>query len=1520
MTTEAKKPAALRWGRWLPVALALLALAGLAGITWRLWPERRTFYTDADTIRDPAGEAPLREILWQPPKLLPLPINTALEEYEPRVSADGLTLFFVRGKAGQNADVYTASRTRDGWSEPQPIDAINSDADELGPEPSVDGNQLFFYSNREGGLGGYDLWVARRSDDGWTAPSNLGQSINSSYNEYGPAASPDGRLLYFSSNRPRPDDRRQPNPDAWPATLREELFHRDYDLYVATVESGEPGQAIALTALNSPYNEGTPAVSPVGDFLYFASDRPGGAGGFDLYRSRRLRGGHEKPESLKLPVNTPANELDPGLSMGGFGLSFSSDRPLADASAHDCHNYNLYHTNSREVFREVEVSQAPPIDWAAFWNIFGPSLLWALLALLLALLLWLLLGQMRSRKLDLLTKCLLASLFAHLLLMMLFTLWQVAAALPGEFRRGGAIQVALIPSTGAGEITSQVLGSMTSVDTPSLLAVPIGRPEMQVEMDAKPAAAIVDAPPMRIHQSSPLEAADAADVQVDASQTVLQLEAGTVVDASGLRLHMPVPRDSQPVQVAESALTIEAAPARPLVRPPPEQFRQATASRSVEVSTPSASSRLADETSSTIQPAVYAFDAGASPPTAVPARVQETVRPPLPAIATLTLPEDASAVRRHVQEAANPLPGLIAAPTAQGIRAAPIPEPAASTAPARLVDSSVAPSSQRERAYESLVDSGDTSAPDAPVVDRAAVSFGRDVTSPRLDRSAFTLPPLEERRSAATETTSLPYVAGAVANQSRPAVEPSSTPPANPVLVHPGVVSEQRLGRSHAPSSPTVADSSAPAVAHGAPPGSRVAVPRTPAANTSVVLPTEAAHQPHPVVAEALASPPPAKELSVAPGNRPPVAPEARPSARSAPLATVSPARLTDASLGQAQAKSPLPSPRDSAPAGALLTSSREPVTPRLLTEIPGLRLPSETEPPKSMFPQRAVEQRRNLVEQHGGSEKTEEAVAAALKWLADHQSPGGAWEGDNFDERCGECGGETEAQVDIGLTGLSLLCFLGADHNHVEDGPYRQTVQRAVDWLLSQQQSDGNLLGQETMYSHGIATIALAEAYGITREQRLREPVKKAIDFIHAARSSAGGWRYEPGQPGDTSVAGWQLMALRSARQAGIEVSAEGFEHARRWLDRVSRPSKPGLYSYQPGREFTPAMTAEGMFMQQVLGLGRDDPRIRGSVNFILKNLPDWEESPNTYYWYYATLAMFQQGGNDWRRWNERLVPQLLGHQHKSGRKSGSWDPEGEWAGVGGRVYQTALCALMLEVYYRYLPLYLQAQPADAIGTIRGHVVDASTGRPMAGVTVRVDVADGAPSAATTDPAGAYTLAVPPVPPHFAVSASFPRYVPQAVNVAEADVRATTFIQDFQLQRQSDDVIAIEAVPEVHHLGDNRFEGRINSQFQKKSEGDYYFADFELAESPAAGKFRRAELLLLAKGVQRPHEIRINGTRLEDKLDDAPSDGSFGEFTADIPIGLLRRGSNTFELFAKKLGDDIDDFEFVNVQVRLLP
>jgi hypothetical protein len=227
---------------------------------------------------------------------------------------------------------------------------------------------------------------------------------------------------------------------------------------------------------------------------------------------------------------------------------------------------------------------------------------------------------------------------------------------------------------------------------------------------------------------------------------------------------------------------------------------------------------------------------------------------------------------------------------------------------------------------------------------------------------------------------------------------------------------------------------------------------------------------------------------------------------------------------------------------------------------------------------------------------------------------------------------------------------------------------------------------------------------------------------------------------------------------------------------------------------------------------------------------------------------------------------------------------------------------------------------PGNAVGTIRGRVVDAESGEPLPGAAVRLVLPEEETIVVTTDAAGLYELAVPPVPDFFALSASLSGYVPGTANLSAGMLSDRPVAVDFELPQQTDYIVAIEEEPDVHHLGNDRFEGRINSQFQKRSEGRVFRATFEISKDQLPPNYSRAEVWLMAKGVQCPHQILINDRRLRRRLDDAPGDGSFGEFTARFDPAWLEAGINKIRIAAKSCNGDLDDFEFVNLQIRLLP
>lgn len=372
--------------------------------------------------------------------------------------------------------------------------------------------------------------------------------------------------------------------------------------------------------------------------------------------------------------------------------------------------------------------------------------------------------------------------------------------------------------------------------------------------------------------------------------------------------------------------------------------------------------------------------------------------------------------------------------------------------------------------------------------------------------------------------------------------------------------------------------------------------------------------------------------------------------------------------------------------------------------QLPRNRRDGNQRRPPDMYSLRTAPDRSRLAERHGATPATEAAVQAALKWLADNQEPDGRWDADRHGAGrellvAGHDRQGAGIQADTGMTGLALLALLASGHTHRE-GLHRENVRRGLEYLLRVQRSDGNLGSQATafakMYCHAMATCAMSEAYGMTGDQRLRQPVRRAIGYTIAAQDPAGGgFRYNPGDPGDTSQCGWQLMALKSAELAGIPIPRQTRNGLIRFLRSVSAGEHGGLASYRPNQPISHAMTAEALVCWQFLGIPREHPAGNEAGDYLLSQVPG-EGKINLYYWYYATLGMYQLQGPHWQRWNDALQATLVERQRKTGTLAGSWDPETVWGGYGGRVYSTALAALCLEVYYRFLPLYVDAAPAD--------------------------------------------------------------------------------------------------------------------------------------------------------------------------------------------------------------------------------
>jgi hypothetical protein len=340
---------------------------------------------------------------------------------------------------------------------------------------------------------------------------------------------------------------------------------------------------------------------------------------------------------------------------------------------------------------------------------------------------------------------------------------------------------------------------------------------------------------------------------------------------------------------------------------------------------------------------------------------------------------------------------------------------------------------------------------------------------------------------------------------------------------------------------------------------------------------------------------------------------------------------------------------------------------------------------------------------------ETVPAVDLGLEWLKNHQDPEGYWDCDGFEAQCklNKCGGAGAALFDPGVSGLALLAFLGAGETH-QTGNYRETVRNGLKYLKQIQDPEGCFGPRTTTrftYNHAVASLAMAEAYALTGSPLFKQSAQSAIDFIEKCRNPYLAWRYgvRP-QDNDTSVTGWMVMALKSAREAGgLRVPEEAFDGAKAWIEKVTEPEygKVGYTARGTGparpedimdrfpADRSEALTAVGILTRIFLGENPETSEaIRKGTELCVKVLPRWDESDGSidmYYWYYGSLAMFQVGGEAWRAWNSAMKPEILDHQRMDGDQKGSWDPIGPWGREGGRVYSTAVCVMCLEVYYRY-------------------------------------------------------------------------------------------------------------------------------------------------------------------------------------------------------------------------------------------
>lgn len=1322
-------------GHEFPLAIAGLILAAMA---WWVWPRRLDRVYSADGVKQwrAADAPPRREIVWQTPEQLSL-AGSAPENAErwitPRLADGGAVLYFARRNPQGQADIFRARRLDGQWTDVTPMGVWNSPEDDLAPAFTADGQRAYFSSNRPGGQGGFDVYESHRNGDDWSAPVNLGAKVNSPVHEYDPAPGPEGKL-FFSSNRSAKDARpSKEDRAAWDVTLRAHPGAPQFDLYVAWQAGPEQTwqEPQPLAELNLPNaNEGAPCATANGAFLYFASDRHEGnhLRNLDLYRARWNGTRFIDVESLGGDVNSAAHDTEPSLAADGFSIVFSSDRGGQDA---------LYRSTATEVLHDVvwDASRLRALG-AIWWQALLVTLVFAgVVAAFWWSRGWLFEKASTSRffAISVLFHCVV------LLLMGVVPLAKVVIEIAHEIRAGDAASQLFDdnqhqshkPGLEAYEKLAD-LQSATPVETPELM-------RQDVEEFSVPQH--TDTPVVNI------------PLQVARNVPANRIEFVPVAQPPKIERKPDLPRQPRrPVELAAlpdalplDQLPEEATPEETIAEADFEVARQnQTASPAPNVERPTLPARRPVARLAAVEPDQIEMvpelpdDAGEAP-------VVRAMKPDTkPREEPLTAEAAPAAEKAAEETAAAPVVATVERAAPERIAAPNAPIAAMPRAPLRApAPAEIAPAAENEAeqtlpattpaaiARKQTVFTPESKAPaEAPAPGEAAPTETNAATEVALARGAeasplaelglLPRPALMRRRPAAelpADVAAAPESATpAPMNTPRPpvelaraavrekkeqdaaelqkvtAVEPS---PLDEPMVPPAAGGE--LARKDVAEPVATTTAAAPAKSP-----LRTAQPDALALALRSELPAEkaAAQTKQSGVMRRLADSLLPKELQSAdtvndltavelPAETPLAAVES-PVAKAEPLAVPS-GPETPKEIGGPMRRTPrtilatLTDRRLDAPPSFALNASQLNRLPALAKRV---AIAEDNVGMEAMFMLRQGDTRREFIDLFGGTEATEAAVNRGLVWLAAHQNENGSWSLQK---------NEGASVCDTAGTGIALLPFLAAGHTPA-GGQYQPQVQKAIQWMIAQQKPDGNLLAagdnaHNQMYAHGIATIALCEAYGMSKAPELKEPTQKALGFIVKAQNpSTGGWRYLPGDPGDTSVVGWQLMALKSGEMAGIAPPQATLDLAAKFLASVEGNKPTGGYFGYAAPGGTLAMTAEGLLCLQFLGLRRDDPRMKAGAAYLLQNPPK-AGVETSYYWYYATQVMYHMQGDHWTKWNASTRDLLVDSQVKDGANAGTWNPGDNWEKAGGRVFSTSLKLLMLEVYYRHLPLYQQLE-----------------------------------------------------------------------------------------------------------------------------------------------------------------------------------------------------------------------------------
>jgi hypothetical protein len=434
----------------------------------------------------------------------------------------------------------------------------------------------------------------------------------------------------------------------------------------------------------------------------------------------------------------------------------------------------------------------------------------------------------------------------------------------------------------------------------------------------------------------------------------------------------------------------------------------------------------------------------------------------------------------------------------------------------------------------------------------------------------------------------------------------------------------------------------------------------------------------------------------------------------------------------------------DEGPTG-LLADAPAKTEPLGVPEEPKLAVVADT--PKGLYEERTRAKTPEWLAPRGGTIDSQKAVEDGLNWLARHQGADGHWGADCLstapNSRCdpnGPCQGPGGA-YEAAHTGLALLAFQAAGHYYFNGQKYSGQVAKGLDCLVQGQSPDGSIVGSQNpspeeinagakfhryfMYEHAMATFAMCEACAVAiaegkkPDPRYQTAAARAVSFIEKVQHRDGGWRYQadPKERSDCSVSGWVMLALKTAREAKVEVSLQTVARmmhffAAHYADGqtyyiLGPDPKPLIW--QGADMGTQATTGVGMMAVEFFQHKLDSPIVQWGAAYLadqadalaprpaaagfggvpfpeVKGMAFMVPGNNYYIWYNCTMAMFQVGGEPWKRWNGVLRDRVIALQVQGQEcDRGSWVPDDPYSLHGGRIYSTALAVLTLEVYYRF-------------------------------------------------------------------------------------------------------------------------------------------------------------------------------------------------------------------------------------------